>query len=215
MREMDFKALREEMVVNQIAKRGITDQRVLEAFRNVTRHLFVPENKKSLAYEDYPLPIGQDQTISQPYIVALMTELLDVKRGDRILEIGTGSGYQAAILSYLGARVYSIERLAVLAKNAKELLDSLQYYVEIIVGDGTLGWQEYAPYDKIIITAAAPSISPCWIEQLVVGGRMVLPLGTAFGQNLTLIEKIENDKIRQNAVCGCIFVPLIGKYGYK
>lgn len=215
MREMDFKVLREEMVTNQIAKRGITDQRVLEAFRNVTRHLFVPENKKSLAYEDYPLPIGQDQTISQPYIVALMTELLDVKKGDRILEIGTGSGYQAAILSYLGAKVYSIERFAVLAKNAKELLDSLQYYVEITVGDGTLGWQEHSPYDKIIITAAAPSISPCWIEQLVVGGKIVVPLGTAFGQDLTLIEKIEEGNIKQTAVCGCVFVPLIGKYGYK
>jgi protein-L-isoaspartate(D-aspartate) O-methyltransferase len=215
MRELDFKKLREEMVDKQIAQRGVDNPRVLEAFRQVPRHLFVPQNHRQLAYQDYPIPIGEGQTISQPYIVALMSELLEVKKGHKILEIGTGSGYQAAILSYLGAKVYSVERIAILAQTAKVLLDSLRYPVEILIGDGTLGWQEYAPYDRIIVTAAAPAVSSHWIEQLILGGRIVMPLGGAFGQDLTFIEKIEKDKIKQTTVCGCIFVPLIGKYGYK
>jgi protein-L-isoaspartate(D-aspartate) O-methyltransferase len=215
MKEIDFDKLRQEMVINQIAKRGITDQKVLEAFRQVPRHLFIPQNQKYLAYDDYPLPIGVGQTISQPYMVALMTAVLDVRENEKVLEIGTGSGYQAAILAYLSAKVYSIERIAALAAQAKELLSSLNYCVQVKVGDGTLGWQENGPYDKIIVTAAAPVISPSWIEQLKETGKMVVPLGGAFGQDLTVIEKIGRDNIKQTSVCSCIFVPLIGKYGQK
>lgn len=215
MRDIDFERLREDMVVRQIAQRGITDQKVLEVFKKVPRHLFIPENERHLAYEDCPVPIGHEQTISQPYISALMTEALGIKVGDKVLEVGTGSGYQAAILAYLGAEVYSIERIPQLSENAKQVLDSLGCKVKISTGDGTLGWPEYSPYDKIIITAAAPGISNCWIEQLVVSGKIVVPLGQAFGQNLTLLEKIRKDKIEQRVICGCIFVPLIGKYGYK
>lgn len=215
MKEIDAKALREKMVHDQIFNRGITDREILEVFKSVYRHLFVPEGKESFAYEDYPVSIGEGQTISQPYIVALMTKSLDVKRGMKVLEIGTGSGYQAAILCCLGLLVYSVERIFLLAQRAKDTLDSLGYKVKIKIGDGTLGWQECAPYDRIIVTAASACLSPCLEEQLKVGGKMVLPLGDNLHQELTVIEKISEDKIKQRKVCGCIFVPLIGKYGYK
>jgi protein-L-isoaspartate(D-aspartate) O-methyltransferase len=215
MKEVDFKKLREEMVYNQIFKRGINDPRILEAFNGVSRHLFVPENKRNLAYEDYPLPVGEGQTISQPYIVALMTQALEIKEQDKVLEIGTGSGYQVAILSYLGAKVYSVERIASLAAKARESLNVCGYQVQISVGDGTLGWSEYSPYDKIIVTAASPLISPFWLEQLKIGGKLVLPLGGSLYQDLTVVEKVAEGDIRQRTVCGCVFVPLIGKYGYK
>jgi protein-L-isoaspartate(D-aspartate) O-methyltransferase len=215
MKEIDFAKLREEMVIHQIANRGVSDPGVLQAFRSVPRHLFVPEEKRHLAYEDYPLPIGKEQTISQPYIVALMTESSGIQKGDKVLEIGTGSGYQAAILSYLGAQVYSIERIAFLAETAKELLVSLGYNANVMVGDGTLGWSKDAPYDKIIVTAAAPSIPLPWIEQLKLGGRIVVPLGGSFGQDLTLAIKVSPDNLKTSVICSCLFVPLIGKYGYK
>lgn len=215
MREPDFAKLREEMVYYQILKRGLTDKKILDAFRNIPRHLFVPEEKRHLAYEDYPLPIGEGQTISQPYIVALMTQLLDIRGREKVLEIGTGSGYQAAILFYLGARVYGTERIATLVKKAEKVLTLLDLEIAIKVADGTLGWQEESPYDRIIVTAAAPSISPCWLEQLVVGGKLVVPLGNVLHQDLTVVEKISQDKTKQEIACGCMFVPLIGKYGFR
>ncbi len=215
MKESDFAIMRDEMVTAQILARGIKDPVVLDAFGTVPRHLFIPESKRDYAYEDYPLPIGEEQTISQPYMVALMTENLAIEPGDSVLEIGTGSGYQAAILSYMGARVYSIERLPYLAKEAKKTLDSLGYNVEIKTGDGTLGWPEYAPFDKMVVTAASPGIPPPLIDQLKVGGRIVIPLGVRFTQNLTIVHKISQDEVKDEYVCGCVFVPLIGEYGYK
>ena len=215
MRETDFSTLREEMVLYQIASRGIRDRRVLEAFSAVPRHLFVPESKRKYAYEDYPLGIGQDQTISQPYMVALMSEVLEVEPGIAVLEIGTGSGYQAAILCSMGAKVYSIERYPALAQQAKKTLDSLGYEVQVKTGDGTLGWAEEAPYDRIIVTAASPHAPPPLVEQLKIGGRIVIPLGMRFTQDLTIIYKISKDEVKAESVCGCVFVPLIGEYGYK
>jgi len=203
------------MVKHQIVLRGITEPRVVEAFSSVPRHLFIPQYRQVFAYNDYPVSIGEGQTISQPYIVALMTQLLDVSQGQKVLEIGTGSGYQAAIFSHMGAKVYSIERIDSLAQKAKETLDSLGYDVEVYVGDGTLGWPQHAPYDRIIVTAASPQISPCWGEQLAVGGKIVLPLGNLFYQTLTVGEKTVEGEIKAKAHSGCVFVPLIGKYGYR
>jgi protein-L-isoaspartate(D-aspartate) O-methyltransferase len=215
MKESDFAILRDEMVTTQILARGIKDPLVLDAFGTVPRHLFIPDSRRNHAYQDYPLPIGEDQTISQPYMVALMTKCLAVESGMSVLEIGTGSGYQAAILSYMGATVYSIERFPYLAQQAKKTLDSLGYSAEVTTGDGTLGWSAHAPYDRIIVTAASPNIPPPLIEQLKVAGRMVIPLGMRFTQNLTIVHKISESKIEDEYICGCVFVPLIGEYGYK
>ncbi len=215
MKLRGFANLREKMVREQLVKRGISSKEVLSAFRNIPREEFVPSSKVNFAYEDSPLSIGLSQTISQPYIVALMTELLSVKKDDKVLEVGTGSGYQSAILSYLGARVYTIERLPLLAKKAKSVLDKLGYKVHIKVGDGSLGWEEHALYDKVIVTAASFNIPPSLIEQLKVGGKIVIPLGTRWQQQLTLVEKKDKGIIEKTSICGCIFVPLIGKYGYK
>ena len=203
------------MVEHQLCRRGIGDSRVLAAFRDIPRHLFVsPENRQS-SYEDSPLPIGQSQTISQPYMVALMTQELNLLGGEKVLEIGTGSGYQTAILAHLGAQVYSVERISSLAAEAKEVIDSLGYKVDIKVEDGSLGWQEQAPYDRIIVTAASPCICPPWQEQLKIGGMIVLPLGVGFSQNLVVAEKVSHDRLEQKTICGCIFVPLIGRYGHN
>lgn len=215
MEDYDFNKLREQMVSYQIASRGITDEKVLGAFRAVARHSFVPSSQLKSAYEDYPLPIGAGQTISQPYIVALMTKVLEINGGEKVLEIGTGSGYQAAILAHLGAEVYSIERIPALAAKAKQTLCALGYSVMVEAGDGTLGWPEHAPYDRIIVTAAAPSVSSCWIEQLLIRGKIVLPEGAPLHQQLMVVTKISGDSVKKESICGCIFVPLIGKYGYK
>ena len=212
---MNFDSLREDMVKNQLLKRGIKNKKVIEAFLNVPRHLFIPEEFRKSAYLDSPVSIGEGQTISQPYIVALMTELLEIKDNDKILEVGTGSGYQSAILSYMGAKVYSIERIEKLAKRAKEVLDSLGYKVNIKIGDGTLGWEEEALFDKIIVTAASPIISPHWKSQLKIFGRIVLPLGEGFYQDLVVVDKISESEFNKKSICGCVFVPLIGKYGCK
>jgi len=212
---MNFDSLREDMVKNQLLKRGIKNKKVIEAFLNVPRHLFIPEEFRKSAYLDSPVSIGEGQTISQPYIVALMTELLEIKDNDKILEVGTGSGYQSAILSYMGAKVYSIERIEKLAKRAKEVLDSLGYKVNIKIGDGTLGWEEEALFDKIIVTAASPTISPHWKFQLKISGRIVLPLGEGFYQDLVVVDKISESEFNKKSICGCVFVPLIGKYGCK
>lgn len=212
---MNFQALRNQMVKEQLITRGITDQRVLETFRKVPRHNFILPKYLDSAYNDHPLPIGEGQTISQPYIVALMTESLTLKGDERVLEIGSGSGYQAAILAELAREVYSVERIATLAEHAQEILKEMSYNnVSIKCGDGTLGWEEFSPYQGIIVTAAAPQIPDFLIEQLDEGGRLVIPLGGDFRQMLTLIEKIKG-RISQSPICGCVFVPLIGKYGWR
>ncbi|MDD5194333.1 MAG: protein-L-isoaspartate(D-aspartate) O-methyltransferase [Candidatus Omnitrophica bacterium] len=215
MGNADFSELRKIMVREQIQARGITSPDMLKAFNEVPRHIFVPEEKRNLAYEDCPLSIGSDQTISQPYIVALMTDSLAIRRGDKVLEIGTGSGYQTAILSFLGARVYSIERLSTLAKEAQKNLASLGYNVTVAVGDGTEGWRENAPYDKIIVTAATPQFAHSWQEQLTVGGKIVAPIGGKLAQDLIVADKISTKHLSTRLICSCRFVPLIGKYGFK
>jgi len=214
MKKDVFVASREEMVSRQIRSRGINDGRILEAFRNIPRHVFVPDQQKRFAYNDCPLPIGNEQTISQPYMVALMTLHLDIEAETSVLEIGTGSGYQAAILAFLGARVYTMERFPSLAGQAKKVLDSLGMKVQAKEGDGTLGWPEHAPYDRIIVTAGFSLIPPRLIEQLRAGGRMVIPIGERFHQDLTIVDKISQDEIKEERVCGCIFVPLVGEYGW-
>ncbi len=211
----DFESLRKKMVSEQISGRGIENFQVLEAFARVQRHLFVPVTRRKAAYADSPLPIGQGQTISQPYMVALMTQVLDLKPGMRVLEIGTGSGYQAAILCFLGAQVYTIERISSLAERAEEVLNTLGHKVQIKVGDGTLGWAEFSPYDRIIVTARAAHIPQAFIDQVKVGGKIIIPLGPRFHQDLKVISKISENKVEEESVCGCVFVPLIGKDGCK
>ncbi len=214
-RDDNFRVLRERMVEEQLRSRGIKDERVLAAFREVPRHIFVPEDRRMYAYSDAPLSIGFGQTISQPYIVALMTELLNAEKGDKVLEIGTGSGYQAAILACLGAEVFSVERVSNLAEEARERLNSLGYHVHIKVGDGSMGWKENALYDRIIITAASPEVPPPVIEQVKEGGKIVVPVESGWGQVLTVINKKKGGRLKREEVCGCVFVPLLGKYGYK
>jgi protein-L-isoaspartate(D-aspartate) O-methyltransferase len=215
MENNQYKVLREQMLKQQLIARGIFEQRLQTAFLAIPRERFVDEQQKSLAYEDRPLPIGCNQTISQPYIVALMTELLGVKEDENILEIGTGSGYQAAILKSMGACVYSVERISELAERAKRVLFELGYDVKIKIGDGTLGWEEFSPYDKIVVTAAAKEIPSPLIEQLKVGGRLVIPVGSSYHQELTIVDKVSGDKTIKRSEGGCIFVPLIGKYAWQ
>jgi len=207
-----YAAMRERMVIETIQARGIRDERVLEAMRTVPRHLFVPEEERPQAYGDYPLPIGFGQTISQPYIVALMTELLDLKPGDRVLEVGTGSGYQAAVLASIpGVEVYSVEIIPELARSAEERLRELGYKVTCKQGDGYYGWPEYAPFDAIIVTAAPDHIPPPLVEQLAVGGRMVIPVGPPGGyQVLWKLVKQPDGELKAYNYGGVAFVPLTG-----
>ncbi len=208
----DMTEQRHEMVRAQIQARGIHDARVLDAMRDVKRHLFVPIESTEDAYEDYPLPIGEGQTISQPYIVALMTELLDTKPSDRVLEIGTGSGYQTAVLSRLVADVYSIEIVKALSERAAEHLEAQGFSnTHLRVGDGYNGWPEYAPFDGIIVTAAPPEIPQRLIDQLAEGGRMVVPVGTSY-QELLLIEK-KDGELKKRAITGVRFVPMVKAKG--
>jgi len=212
---MDFVVLRKRMVEEQLIPRGIKNQRLLDAFYKVERHKFVPEDLRGSAYADFPVPIGEGQTISQPYIVALMTQCLDLTGEEKVLEIGTGSGYQSAILAELAKEVYTIERFANLAKSAETALKESGYKnITIKVGDGTLGWKDIAPFDRIIITAASPRIPLPLTEQINESGKMVLPLGESLSQVLTVVEK-KKGKLESIQVCGCVFVPLIGKYGWK
>lgn len=202
------------MVERQIASRGIKNFRILQAMRRIPRHLFVPEPYRKAAYEDRPLPIGEGQTISQPYIVAFMTELLDPQPEDHILEIGAGSGYQAAILGQLSTRVTSVERLPDIAELARTNLKMAGITnVEVVVGDGTLGWPEGAPYNGIIVTAAAPDIPSPLIDQLADGGRLVAPLGGRGLQELVKIVK-RGAYLERTYHGGVMFVPLIGRYGW-
>ncbi len=206
---------REEMVRNQLEARGIKAPKVLAAFRKVPRHLFVSEALRDQAYGDYPLPIGEQQTISQPFIVAEMTQALDLTENDRVLEIGTGSGYQAAILSQIVYRVYTIERKNSLFLQTRNLFDKLHYHnIVMKYADGTKGWKEESPFDAIIVTAGAPKIPDILIDQLEVGGRMVVPVGNQHTQELTKIFRDDQD-IRQTNLGGCRFVKLVGEYGWK
>jgi len=207
-----FAKRRREMVKDQLAARDITDKRVLEVMGIVPRHLFVSSHYQNKAYEDYPLPIDEGQTISQPYIVALMTQHLELKNGDSVLEIGTGSGYQAAVLAELVDKVYSIEIRENLAKKAGLTLDTLNYNrVQVKWDDGYFGWEEYAPFDAIIVTCAVNHVPPPLFNQLKEGGRLVIPLGsTLYFQTLTLITKIEG-KPRVRQISGVRFVPMIGE----
>jgi protein-L-isoaspartate(D-aspartate) O-methyltransferase len=215
MEEDYYHKLRESMVKHQIAARGVKDPRVLEAMSRVPRHLFVPDNLADRAYDDSPLPIGEGQTISQPYMVAWMTELLEVEGSDRVLEIGTGSGYQAAILCELAAQVISIEKYPDLAREARDRLRSLGYSnITIQVGDGTLGWPQDAPYDGIIVTAGAPSVPQPLLEQLADDCKLVIPVGPSGMQMLNVIRRRGNDyQAREEGTC--VFVPLVGKFGWK
>jgi protein-L-isoaspartate(D-aspartate) O-methyltransferase len=203
--------LRRRMVDEQMRSRDITDQRVLEALERVPRHRFVPSGLQQAAYEDSPLPIGHGQTISQPYIVALMTQLVGARRESRALDIGTGSGYQAAVLAELVGQVYSIEIVEPLADEAKRRLDELGYKnIQIRAGDGYRGWPEHAPFDVIIVAAAPDHVPQPLIDQLAVGGKMVIPIGTGY-QNLLLIEKQQDGSVTRTNVAPVAFVPMTGE----
>jgi len=209
---VDWERRRATMVETQIRARGVTDERVLEAMRKVPRHLFVPEVERTRAYEDRPLPIGHGQTISQPYIVAYMTAALKLLPTDRVLEIGTGSGYQAAVLAQIVREVYTIEIVEPLATSATRLLGDLGYRnIRVRHGDGYGGWPEAAPFDKIIVTAAPDAVPPVLIEQLAIGGTMVIPVGRSDGsdQLMTIIEKTEGGVVRRSTL-PVRFVPMVG-----
>ncbi len=212
---MDFDAAREKMVLEQLVNRGIKNQEVIRAFLKVPRHLFVEQALRERAYGDYPLPIGLNQTISQPYMVALMCELLELKGNEKVLEIGTGSGYETAILAELAERVFSIERLDFLTQNARVVLDKLRYNnVVTKVADGTYGWREESPFDGIVVTAASPQIPKRLLDQLAVKRHLVIPIGEAFSQTLFKITKAEKG-FDTKSITGCVFVKLIGKYGWE
>ena len=207
----DFPAQRERMVEEQIVMRGVVEESVLAAMRKVPREEFVPEELRAATYDDRPLPIGYDQTISQPFIVAFMTQQLRPQSGDRVLEIGTGSGYQAAILAELVAEVYSVEIIEPLAKTAETTLQRLGYKnVHVKAGDGYKGWPEHAPFDCVIVTCAPDHVPKPLVEQLKEGGRMIIPVGSLGEQDLYLLEK-ENGELRQRAVSPVRFVPMTGE----
>jgi protein-L-isoaspartate(D-aspartate) O-methyltransferase len=212
----EYTSRRQKMVENQLLSRGIKDPRVIAAMRKVPRHLFLDEALWPEAYEDHPVPIGEKQTISQPFIVALMTEALKLSGMEKILEVGTGSGYQAAVLAELAEQVYSIERLPSIAKRARRILDELKYAnIVITIGDGTLGWKEHSPYDGIIVTAASPYPPKTLLEQLKMGGRLIIPIGDEFTQDLTLYRKEGEEDYSKKSYGGCRFVKLIGEQGWR
>ena len=202
-------SLRGQMVEEQLVRRGIADPRVLEVFRKVPRHHFVPEELKPHAYEDYPLAIGFEQTISQPYMVALMTECLVLQPQHKILEIGTGSGYQTAVLAELSGSVYTVERMEALSKQAEERLGILGYRnIFFKYGDGAEGWDIYGPYDRILVSCASRVVPPILLSQLKEEGLLVIPLGNTVSQVLTVVHK-HPDALEKREVCGCAFVPLV------
>ncbi len=210
-----FIKARSEMVESQIKRRGINNERVLQAFRTIPRHLFVPEEYQTGAYADHPLPIGNEQTISQPYIVALMTSHLNLTGDEKVLEIGTGSGYQTAILANLAKEVHSVERISQLSDLAKRNLRVLEMdNIYLHVGDGSLGWADAAPYDRILITAAAPEIPEIILEQLKVSGRIVGPVGGRWQQMLEVWVK-EKKRIKKEQILPVVFVPLRGAHGWQ
>ncbi len=203
-----------EELIKKLACR-IKDKRVLEAMLNVERHLFVPEIMKLNAYEDVALPIGNEQTISQPTTVAIMTEALALKPGSKVLEIGTGSGYQAAVLLAMGMKVFSIERQENIFFATRKLFDDLQLRAVLKMGDGTLGWDEFAPFDGIIVTAGAPKVPINLTKQIAVGGKMVVPVGDKNKQSLVIISKVSENELEVEEIPNFTFVPLIGKNGWK
>jgi len=215
MRQHNEYSSKRQQMVETLVERGIHDTKVLNAFRKVPRHLFLEEALWPQAYEDHPAPIGEKQTISQPYIVALMTEVLGLTGTEKVLEIGTGSGYQTAILAELADLVYSIERIPILAKRARKTLDQLKYTnIVIRIGDGTQGWRDESPFDAIIVTAAAPDAPDPLLRQLSVGGRLVIPVGGEAFQDLMLYIKEGEDRYREENYGGCRFVKLIGEHGW-
>ena len=212
---MKFQRLRNEMVTKQIIARGINDPRVVAAMRAVPRHLFVSEAMMDQAYGDFPLPIGEQQTISQPYIVAEMTQALQLTPDDRVLEIGTGSGYQAAVLAQIAFRVYTIERIYSLYTRTRKLFDRLRYHnIVTRYSDGTTGWRDEGPFDAIIVTAGAPEVPAVLLSQLAMDGRMVIPVGDRHSQDLIRLHRDEQG-IHQTNLGGCRFVKLIGEHGWK
>jgi len=212
---LDYKRLRQGMVKDQLIARGISDERVLAVFYKVEREKFVPSDLREDAYGDFPLSIGEGQTISQPYMVALMTQSLELKGCERVLEIGTGSGYQTAILTELSEEVYSVERIKSLAQKAESLLKKLGYSkVKIFVSDGTKGWEKFSPYDRILVTAGAKQVPQPLVNQLKDEGVMVIPVGGIYSQELKVIRK-KKGRVKSTTVERCVFVPLIGKYGWS
>jgi protein-L-isoaspartate(D-aspartate) O-methyltransferase len=212
----DFTIARKRMVEEQIIGRGIKDRRVIDAMLKVPRHKFVEEALEGKAYQDAPLPIGEKQTISQPYMVAFMSEALALNGSEKVLEIGTGSGYQAAVLSLLADRVFSLERIPSLARRARKILDGSGFSkVNIRVADGTLGWKDMSPFDAIIVTAGAPEVPLDYLSQLVIGGRLIIPVGNRDSQVLMRITRIGEQEYQEEQMLGCRFVPLIGNHGWK
>lgn len=214
MKELDYQ--RDIMIREHLLSRGIRDQAVLKAMREVPREEFVSEPILERAYGDHPLPIAEGQTISQPYIVAYMTEALELNSADRVLEIGTGSGYAAAVLSRIVDTVHTVERLRGLAQSARQRLELLGYSnIVVHEGDGTLGWAEHAPYAAIVVTAGAPNVPKPLLEQLVIGGRLVIPVGRSFDvQELVRVRRVSEHDYRSEELCGVRFVPLIGAAGW-
>jgi len=211
----DYASQRQQMVEQQLIPRGIGDPATLEAMREVPRHVFAPEELREYAYQDGPLPIGEGQTISQPYIVALMTQAAEVESSDIVLEIGTGSGYGAAVLAHIAKEVYTIERFASLMKQAVSCFQELGYTnIHARVGDGSLGWPQEAPFDAILVTAGAPEPPPSLQQQLKVGGRLVIPVGDALGQELLCYRKISEDQLSREWLEFVRFVPLVGQEGW-
>lgn len=209
VKDVQYTNLRKAMVEEQIKDRGIRNKKVLDALMDVPRHTFVPDEYKSRSYDDCPLPIGYNQTISQPYIVAYMTEILNPDSNERVLEIGTGSGYQAAILSKLYKQVYTIEIVKPLGEQAKKLFNTEGYRnITVKIGDGYEGWKEFAPFDAIIVTCAPTNIPKLLVDQLAEGGKMIIPVGNRMNQVLYLLEK-RNGKIRQKATLPVLFVPMV------
>ncbi len=202
-------------LIEELRSEGITDEKVLDAFDKVDRTLFVPDALKIHAYKNSALPIGFGQTISQPYTVAFMTQALSIKKDDKVLEIGTGSGFQAAILTAMGAKVFTIERNLEIYNRTLLLFDKLPFRIMMRYGDGTIGWNEFAPYDKIIVTAGGPAVPENLRKQLKVGGRMVIPIGDKEKQSMMIIDKTDEDKFETTEVPNFSFVPLIGKEGWS
>ena len=213
---MDYSIARRRMVEQQIVARGVTDQRVLDAMLTVPRHLFVEEGLQSHAYSDGSLPIGEKQTISQPYIVAFMTAALGLQGTERVLEIGTGSGYQTAILSKLARRVYSIERIGIFVSRARKVLDQLQLSnINIKIADGTMGWRDQSPFAAILVAAGSPDVPTEYLEQLEVGGTLIMPVGDKNQQNLLRIVHQSDGSFKREELLVCRFVPLIGEQGWQ
>jgi protein-L-isoaspartate(D-aspartate) O-methyltransferase len=213
LNELRFERQRRQLI-EIIRDHGIDDLEILRAFDLTPRHLFVPESVQHRAYEDAPVPIGFGQTASQPSLQALYLKTLQLKPTDRVLEIGTGSGFQTALLAHLVGHVFSVERIRELSQRAREAIDSLRLSnVALLVGDGTIGWSKYAPYDAILVTAGSPGIPPALLDQLTVGGRMLIPIGDRNVQQLTLVTKSEAG-VETSNITGCVFVPLLGRFGW-